>query len=110
MKKAIAVFLCMVMMAVMIPSFFASAVKLPTAQEAVVAADDSGDTGQVDNSLADPITMIKQFIELWGGLFKTIIGSEVWKEFVPALKKVLEVVSIGDFFKTIGELFKSATK
>ncbi|MBQ7542283.1 MAG: hypothetical protein IJT44_08365 [Clostridia bacterium] len=111
MKKVIAVFLCMVMTIVMIPSFFASAATLP-AQEVVVAADDSGtgDTGQVDNSLADPITLIKQFIELWGGLFKTIVGSEVWQEFLPALKKVLQLVSVGDLFKTIGQMFKDIRK
>ena len=104
MKKVLAVFLCAVMMAVMIPSFFASAAVLPAQEAVVVAADDAG-TGQVDNSLADPATLITQFIALWGGLFKTIVGSDVWQNFLPALKKVLSLVSIGEFFKTIGALW-----
>lgn len=106
MKKILAAFLCMVMMAVMIPSFFASAAAVP-AQQTVAAAADSGSTGQVDNSLADPIKLVTQFIELWGGLFKTIVGSDVWQNFLPALKKVLSLVSIGEFFSTIGDLWKT---
>ncbi len=106
MKKFIAIILCMVMTLAMIPSFFASAATLPAQQEAVVvAADDSG-TGQVDNSLADPLSALMQFFELWGGLFKTIVGTDVWQNFLPALKQVLSVVSIGEFFKTIGQIWK----
>ncbi|MBQ7546082.1 MAG: hypothetical protein IJT41_03845 [Clostridia bacterium] len=110
MKKILAAFLCAVMMAVMIPSFFASAAPAPVQEAVVVAAADTGSTGQVDNSLADPLTLITQFIELWGGLFKTIVGSDVWQNFLPALKKVLSLVSIGDFFKTIGALWNDVRK
>lgn len=106
MKKFLAVLMCMVMTIAMVPSFFASAAALPAQQEAVVvAADDSG-TGQVDNSLADPMEALKGFLELWGGLLKTIVGSDVWQNFLPALKQVLSLVSIGEFFKTIGALWK----
>jgi hypothetical protein len=104
MKKATAILMCMVMMLVMIPSFFASAAALPE-ETAVVAADDAG-TGQVDNSLADPLTAMKGFIELWGGILKTILGSDVWNNFLPALKQVLSLVSIKDFFSTIGAIWK----
>lgn len=104
MKKIIAILMCMVMMLVMIPSFFASAATLPAQQEAVVVAAD--DSGQIDNSLADPISALSGFFELWGGLLKTIVGSDVWSNFLPALKKVLSIVSIGDFFKTIGAIWK----
>ena len=106
MKKIIAILMCMVMTLVMIPSFFASAAALPAQQEAVVvAADDSG-SGQVDNSLADPLSALTGFLELWGGLLKTIVGSDVWSNFLPALKQVLSFVSIGEFFKTIGAIWK----
>ena len=81
MKKAIAILMCMVMTLVMIPSFFASAAALPE-EAVVVAAADSG-TGQVDNSL----------------------GSDVWNNFLPALKQVLSIVSLKEFFSTIGSLW-----
>lgn len=106
MKKFIAIILCAVMTVMMIPSFFASAAALPAQQEAVVvAADDGGDSGQVDNSLVDPLNALIQFFQLWGGLFKTIIGSDVAQGFIPALKQVLSVVSISEFFKTIGQIW-----
>ncbi len=105
MKKFTAIFLCMIMMLTLIPSFFASAATLPTQEVAVVAADDSS-TGQVDNSLADPITLLTDFFGLWGGLFKTIVGNDVWTSFLPALKQVLSLVSIGEFFKTIGQIWQ----
>ena len=104
MKKFTAIFLCMIMMLTLIPSFFASAATLPTQEAVVAAAADSG-TGQVDNSLADPVTLLTNFFTLWGGLLKTIVGNDVWKNFWPALKQVLSVVSIGEFFKTIGQIW-----
>ena len=103
MKKAIAILMCMVMTLVMIPSFFASAAALPE-EAVVVAAADSG-TGQVDNSLADPLTALQGFFELWGGILKTVIGSDVWNNFLPALKQVLSIVSLKEFFSTIGSLW-----
>ena len=106
MKKVIAIFLCMVMTLVMIPSFFAQAATLPTQQEAVVVAADDSDSGQVDNSLVDPLNALLQFFELWGGLFKTIVGSDVAQNFIPALKKVLSIVSLSEFFKTIGQIWQ----
>ena len=104
MKKFLAVFLCMVMTLVMIPSFFASAAVLPQQEAVAVAADD--DSGQVDNSLVDPINTLIDFIKLWGGLFKTVVGTDVWQNFLPALKQVLSLVSLGEFFKTIGQIWK----
>ena len=108
MKKFIAVFLCMVLMATMIPSFFASAAVIPAQEEAavVVAADDS-DGSKDTASIGDTI---KGFIELWGGLLKAILGEDVLQNFLPALKKVLSVVSIGEFFKTIGQIWNDITK
>ena len=108
MKKFVAIFLCVVMTLAMIPSFFASAATLP-AQPVVAAAADSG-TGQVDNSLADPISALTGFLELWGGILKTLVGSEVWQNFLPALKQVLSIVSLGEFFKTIGQIWKDVRK
>lgn len=111
MKKLVAIFLCMVMTLVMVPSFFASAATLPAQQEAVVAADDgSGDSGQVDNSLVDPLNALIEFFQLWGGLFKTVVGTDVWQNFLPALKQVLSIVSLGEFFKTIGQIWKDVRK
>ena len=106
MKKFFAILMCMVMTVVMIPSFFASAAELPAQEAVVVAADDNSGTGQVDNSLADPISALTGFFELWGGLLKTIVGSDVWSNFLPALKQVLSIVSIKEFFGTIGAIWK----
>ena len=103
MKKLIAVFLCMVMMATMIPSFFASAAAAPAAagvQEVVAQNDDSG---------SDLYNALKGFIELWGGLFQLILGSEVAQGFLPALKQVLSLVSIKEFFSTIGSIWSDVT-
>ena len=110
MKKMLSIFLCVVMLIVMIPSCFASAAVLPAQQPAavVVAADDSG-TGQVDNSLAGFDEMIAQFIELWGGLLKVIVGSEVWSDFIPALVSVLSSISFPEIFKTLTQLWHDIT-
>ena len=104
MKKVIAVFLCVAMMVVMIPSFFASASPLPAQEAVVVAADESG-TGQVNNDLLDPITTLVQFFELWGGILQAIVGSEVWNEFLPGLMKAAQVVSAAEFFQSIVALW-----
>ena len=101
--------MCMVMALVMIPSFFASAAELPAQQEAaVVAADDAG-TGQVDNTLKDLPEVLAKLYELLSGGLKVLVGSDVFQNFVPALKKVLSVVSIGEFFKTVAALWKDIT-
>lgn len=100
MKKAIAIFLCMVIMTVMIPSFFASAAPLPAEEGVVVAANDTEDPTGI-------IAVFLKFIELWGGLFKTVVGSDIWQNFLPALKKVLSLVSLNEFFKTISALWQN---
>ena len=104
MKKILAILLCMVMTAMMIPSFFASAAVLPAQQEAVVVAAD--DAGQVDNSLVDPINTVVDFFKLWVGLLKTIVGTDVWQNFLPTLKQVMSIVSLSEFFKTIGQMWR----
>ena len=101
MKKLIAVFLCMVMLLTMIPTFFASAATVPAeALEVVAQNDDSG---------SDLFNALKGFIELWGGLFKLILGSDVAQNFLPALKQVLSISSLKDFFGTIGDIWKDVT-
>lgn len=108
MKKFVAVFLCMVMMMTMIPSFFASAAVVPADETAVVvAADDTGSDNKDTESIGNTI---KGFIELWGGLLKAILGQDVIQNFLPALKKVLFIVSPAEFFKTLGQLWNDITK
>ncbi len=102
MKKLVAVFLCMVMLLTMIPSFFASAAAVPAADEAQVVA-------QNDESGSDLFNALKGFIELWGGLLKLILGSDVAQGFLPALKQVLSIASLKDFFSTIGSIWKDVT-
>ena len=102
MKKLIAVVLCVVMMATMIPSFFASAAAVPAAQTEQVVA-------QNDDSGSDLYTALKGFIELWGGLLKLILGSEVIQGFLPGLKDVLKLVSFGDFLATLRQLWGDVT-
>ncbi|MBR4491007.1 hypothetical protein IKP13_10270 [bacterium] len=99
MKKFIAVLMCMVMCLTMIPSFFASASVLPADGQAEVVA-------QNDESGSDLLSALKGFVDLWGGLFNLIIGSDVAKNFLPALKDVLKLVSIGDFFSVVGRIWK----
>ena len=109
MKKIVAIFLCMVMMMTMVPSFFASAATVPTQQDAavVVAADGTDSSNKDTESIGNTI---KGFIELWGGLLKAILGQEVIQNFLPALKKVLFLVSPAEFFKTIGQIWNDITK
>ena len=102
MKKLIAVFLCVVLFATMIPSFFASAATVPAAAQEVVAQNDDAGTQNMYDA-------IKGFIELWGGLFKLILGSDVATNFLPALKQVLSITSLKDFFGTIGSIWKDVT-
>ena len=102
MKKLIAVFLCVVLFAAMIPSFFASAATLPAAAQEVVAQEESTDM----QGLYDAI---KGAIELWGGLLKLILGSEIIQNFLPALKQVLSITSLQDFFSTIGSIWSDVT-
>ena len=102
MKKLIAVFLCVVMMATMIPSFFASAAALPADGQEVVAQNDASGA-----NLGEAFT---GFFELWGGLLKLFVGSDVWQNFLPMLKQLFTGgASISDIFGSIGSLWKDIT-
>ena len=103
MKKFIAVFLCVIMMATMIPSFFASAEDTIVTSGAA-AGTTTGTTNNKDT--AGLIETISGFIELWGGLLKAILGSDLMEGFGPALKQVLNIFSFGDFFANLGQLWK----
>lgn len=111
MKKFIAAFLCMVMMMTMIPSFFASAKALPAEEAAVVAMDDNPANPNTPSRETEGIlTTIQQFIQLWSGLFEKIIGPVVMEQFGPALKKVLNIVPLGQFFQAVKDIFSGIKK
>ena len=109
MKKFLSIFLVAVMTIVMVPSFFASAAELP-AQPVVVAADDGGQTGQVDNTLKSLTEVLGGLWEFFQGLFKGLLGEDFLKEIGPALKKVLTIVSPGEFFKIVKGIFEDMFK
>lgn len=105
MKKFLSIFLVAVMTIVMIPSFFASAAELP-AQPVVVAADDGGETGQVDNTLKSVTEVLAGIWDFIKGLSNGILGEDFFKELGPALSKVLTLVSPGEFFKIVKGIFE----
>ena len=95
MKKFLAVFLCMVMICVMIPSFFASA-------ESAVAPV----TGTVDNTLKGLPEVLGTLYTFITKGFQTLIGSEAFKYF----QKAFTFSSIQDFFGSIGNIWNDVMR
>lgn len=96
MKKFISVLLCMAMMFTFVPTIFASAAAPVEAMvEAAEAAGDSAGSTSMDFS------WLKDFVELFTGLWDKIGGETILLTIKTVFTKFLEIVSLEEFFANV---------
>ncbi len=96
MKKLISALLCLVMMFTFVPTAFAAAgpVDVPAVEAQEAAGDSAGSTSM-------DFGWLKDFIELFTGLWDKIGGETILLTIKTIFTNFLEIVSLGEFFDNI---------